>query len=62
MFWNPYVTQTVSLGHLCFEGEMLLQRRDDNVVITFLRMPEDIQNDSDEYWNISAKACQEDAQ
>ena len=56
------MTQTVSLGHLCFEGEMLLQRLDDNVVITFLRMPEDIQNDSDEYWNISAKACQEDAQ
>ncbi|CAH3194902.1 unnamed protein product, partial [Porites evermanni] len=38
-----------------FEGEMLFQRRDDNVVITLLRMPEDIQNDSDEYWNISAK-------
>ena len=36
-----------------FEGEMLFQRRDDNVVITLL--PEDIQNDSDEYWNISAK-------
>ena len=26
-----------------------------NVVITFLRMPEDIQSDSDEYWNTSAK-------
>ena len=38
-----------------FEGEMLFQRRDDNVVITLLRMPEDVQNDSDEYWNISAK-------
>ena len=38
-----------------FEGEMLFQRRDDNVVITLLHMPEDVQNDSDEYWNISAK-------
>ena len=38
-----------------FEGEMLFQRRDDNVVITLLRMPEDMRNDSDEYWNISAK-------
>ena len=38
-----------------FEGEMLFQRRDDNVVITLLRMPENVQNDSDEYWNISAK-------
>ena len=30
-----------------FDGEMLFQRRDVYVVITFLCMPEDIQNDSD---------------
>ena len=49
-------------GSPVLEGEMLLQRRDDNVVVTFLRIPEDVQSNSDEYWNISAKACQEDAQ
>ena len=38
-----------------FEGEMLFQRRDDDVVITLLRVPDDIQNDSEEYWNIRAK-------
>ena len=37
-----------------FEGEMLFQRRDDDVIITLLRMPEDVDNDSEEYWNIRA--------
>ena len=34
---------------------MLFQRRDDDVMITLLHMPEDVENDSDEYWNIRAK-------
>lgn len=38
-----------------FEGEMLFQRRDDDVMITLLHMPEDVENDCDEYWNIRAK-------
>ena len=38
-----------------FEGEMLFQRRDDDVIITLLHMPEEVENDSDEYWNIRAK-------
>ncbi|XP_022805341.1 actin-binding Rho-activating protein-like [Stylophora pistillata] len=39
----------------CFEGEMLFQRRDDDVIITLPRMPEEVENDSDEYWNIRAR-------
>lgn len=42
-----------SLVH--FEGEMLFQRRDDDVIITLIHMPEEVDNDSDEYWNIRAK-------
>lgn len=38
-----------------FEGEMLFQRRDDDVIITLLHMPEEVENDADEYWNIRAK-------
>jgi len=38
-----------------FEGEMLFQRRDDDVIITLLHMPEQVENDADEYWNICAK-------
>ena len=38
-----------------FEGEMLFQRRDDDVIITLLHMPEEVENDTDEYWNIRAK-------
>ena len=38
-----------------FEGEMLFQRRDDGVIITLLHVPEEVENDSDEYWNIHAK-------
>lgn len=38
-----------------FEGEMLFQKRDDDVIITLLHMPEEVENDSDEYWNIRAK-------
>lgn len=38
-----------------FEGEMLFQRRDDDVIITLIHMPEEVENDSDEYWNIRAK-------
>ena len=38
-----------------FQGEMLFQRRDDDVIIALLRMPEDVKNDSDEYWKIRAK-------
>ena len=38
-----------------FEGEMLFQRRDDDVIITLLHMPEEVENDDDEYWNICAK-------
>lgn len=38
-----------------FEGEMLWQRRDDDKIITLLRMPETMSTDSDEYWNLKAK-------
>jgi len=38
-----------------FEGKMLFQKRDDDVIITLLHMPEEVENDSDEYWNIRAK-------
>ena len=44
-----------------FEGEMLFQRRDVNVVITFLRMPEDIQNDSDAVLEYFCKTSHLDA-
>lgn len=38
-----------------FEGEMLFQRRDDDVIITLLHMPEELENDPEEYWNIRAR-------
>lgn len=38
-----------------FEGEMLFQRRDDDVIITLLHMPEELENDPEEYWNILAR-------
>lgn len=38
-----------------FEGEMLFQRRDDDVIITLLHMPEELKNDPEEYWNIRAR-------
>ena len=38
-----------------FEGEMLFQRRDDGVIITLLHMSDEVENDSEEYWNIRAK-------
>jgi hypothetical protein len=38
-----------------FEGEMLWQRRDDDKIITLLRMPGTMSTDSDEYWNMQAK-------
>ena len=44
-----------------FQGEMLFQRRDVNVVITFLRMPEDIQNDSDAVLEYFCKTSHLDA-
>lgn len=36
-----------------FEG--LFQRRDDDVIITLLHMPEELENDPEEYWNIRAR-------
>ena len=42
-----------NLVHL--EGEMLFQRRDDDVIITLLHMPEELENDPEEYWNIRAR-------
>jgi len=38
-----------------FEGEMLWQRRDEEKIITLLRMPDTMSTDSDEYWNLKAK-------
>ncbi|KXJ28275.1 Actin-binding Rho-activating protein [Exaiptasia diaphana] len=38
-----------------FEGEMLWQRRDDDKIITLLRVPGRVSTDSDEYWNLKAK-------
>lgn len=38
-----------------FEGEMLWQRRDDDKIITLLRVPGTLSTDSDEYWNLKAK-------
>lgn len=38
-----------------FEGEMLFQRRADDVIITLLHMPEELENDPEEYWNIRAR-------
>lgn len=38
-----------------FEWEMLFQRRDDDVIITLLHMPEELENDPEEYWNIRAR-------
>ena len=38
-----------------FDGEMLFQRRDDDVIITLLHMPEELENDPEEYWNIRAR-------
>ncbi|XP_031550019.1 actin-binding Rho-activating protein-like [Actinia tenebrosa] len=38
-----------------FEGEMLWQRRDEDKIITLLKMPETMSTDSDEYWNLRAK-------
>lgn len=38
-----------------FEGEVLFQRRDDDVIITLLHMPEELENDPEEYWNIRAR-------
>ena len=38
-----------------FEGEMLFQRRDDDVIITLLHVPEELENDPEEYWNIRAR-------